>query len=319
LPAHIYISAMNSNDTASCLTMALCVYIFLIAIERKLTVRLLFLLSACMTAAIFTKYTALAVIPAVMITLCAMTRKRAQVLAVTFVLPLACLGFYCAANLKVYGSALPSNHLINDPGMIQPKAEKVDYLDFRPWAAAEDVVLKPGLIGSFWTQLYAKSWFDFEPKFLYFTDPDDSLWTRYYEWLRGEAAFPAENKGFSLFTRLSAMGLMALGLVPLFLMLAGCAQSGSWTGRTLFFPVLIVMNLAIVVFLTLESPVYSSMKAVYLLGSLPSAAALIGFGAMRLEKHIAARRFITVSFALLSVLVIAHVMHIVWSVGIFSL
>ena len=327
LPAHIYISAMFSNDTASYLAVALCVYIFLIAAEKKLPLRWLIYLGVAVTIAAFTKYTSLAIIPAIAGALVAMRIKREidsnkrlmTSLAAIFAIPLFCLSIYCAWNAVAYGALLPSNHRIENPGQVQPKAENVEFLDFRPWAAAKDVVLKPGLLGSFWTQIYARSWFDLEPKFLYFTDPDNDWWNSYYYWMRGEAPFPARAMGFSWFTRFTAMGLITLGLVPLFLLLAGVTRAAAFSGKTLLFPVLSAASLAIVIALTMQSPVYSSMKSIYLLSSLPAFAMLAALGVMRFEKYASARLAIGAIAALLPVLVIAHILHIVWTAGFFNL
>ena len=325
LPQHIYISAMNSNDTISYLAVSFCLYLFLAAYEWNLALPWLVLLSIAVTATIFTKYTALAIIPAMMLTLVIMRLRRAIVstkkmliaAGVIFLLPLACLGFYCASNVRNYGSALPWNNAILNPAQTQPKAEKINFFDFHPAGVMKNTIIYPGILGSFWTQLYAKMWFDFEPKFLYFTDRNDSWWDGYYRWIRGEAAFPAGVMRFSLFTRFLEFCLLMLGLVPLLLLIAGIVRLRDI--KMLIFPLLLLFNLAVVIWLTVVSPVYSSMKAVYLLNSLPAMAVLIAAGTMWFERYIAAKRVICVFFTLLPALVIAHILHIVWSAGFFSL
>jgi len=66
LPRHIYMSAMNSNDTISYLCVAISIYLIIVALERRLPPLRLALLSIVLTVTVFTKYTAFAVLPAVL-------------------------------------------------------------------------------------------------------------------------------------------------------------------------------------------------------------------------------------------------------------
>src|SRR5437764_14482096 len=66
LPRHIYMSAMNSNDTISYLCVAISIYLSIVALERKLAPLRLALLSIVLTVTLFTKYTAFAVLPSVL-------------------------------------------------------------------------------------------------------------------------------------------------------------------------------------------------------------------------------------------------------------
>jgi Dolichyl-phosphate-mannose-protein mannosyltransferase len=69
LPQHIYISAMHSNDTLSYLLTSLCLYLCLSIVRRTPSPWRLVLFSVCATAALFTKYTALVVIPGFVVAL----------------------------------------------------------------------------------------------------------------------------------------------------------------------------------------------------------------------------------------------------------
>src|SRR5258707_7839503 len=66
LPRHIYMSAMNSNDTISYLFVAISIYLTVVALERGLAPWRLVLLSIILTLTVFAKYTAFAVLPAVL-------------------------------------------------------------------------------------------------------------------------------------------------------------------------------------------------------------------------------------------------------------
>jgi hypothetical protein len=66
LPRHIYMSAMNSNDTISYLFVALSIYLLLIAIERKLSLLILLLASIVISITLFTKYSSYVVLPIIL-------------------------------------------------------------------------------------------------------------------------------------------------------------------------------------------------------------------------------------------------------------
>src|SRR2546429_750057 len=66
LPRHIYMSAMNSNDTISYLFVAISIYLTIVALEHKLAPLRLVILSIVLTVTVFTKYTAFTVLPAVL-------------------------------------------------------------------------------------------------------------------------------------------------------------------------------------------------------------------------------------------------------------
>src|SRR5271157_1100295 len=67
LPRHIYMSAMNSNDTISYLFVALSIYLLLIAIERKLSLLILLTTSIVISITLFTKYTSYVLLPIIVI------------------------------------------------------------------------------------------------------------------------------------------------------------------------------------------------------------------------------------------------------------
>jgi len=76
LPRHIYMSAMNSNDTISYLFVALSIYLLLIAIERKFPFLLLLTVGIVISVTLFTKYTAFVVLPVALIVFATCFQKR---------------------------------------------------------------------------------------------------------------------------------------------------------------------------------------------------------------------------------------------------
>jgi len=338
LPQHIYISAMHSNDTISYLFVAICIYLFLIAIERKLPIPWIILLSIAITITIFTKYTAFVIVPTIMIPFVIMLFRRVIIPArrvvasmlISLLLPLSCLGFYIKSNIRDYGEALPWNTAMLNPVLTQPKAERINFFNFKPWIAMKRGILYPESLDSFWTMLYSRMWFDVEPKFLYLTDPDSIWWNHYFCWLRGEEPFPTSAKKFSFLTRFTGGGLIALGMIPLFLLFVGTSRIifGKWSfwGKQIdaeaikmqIFPALLICNLAGIIALTLRNPVYSSIKAAYILSALPAFVVLIACGVMLFEKSKIIKQILAGFFTVLSALVIVHVLHIVSSIGFLS-
>jgi len=333
LPGHIYITAMHSNDTISYLAVAICIYLLIIVIERKLALSWSLLLSIAMTVAIFTKYTAFALIPTVIFSYMIILFRRVIVpakkvmisMAVTLLLPLLFLGSYLFYNIKTYDTALPWNSAILNPVATQPHASDLSFVTFKPWEFMDKPILRPGNLDSFWTQLYSRMWFDVEPKFLYFTDPDDQWWHHYYSWLRGEEPFPAETKKFSSFTRFSGFWLIALGMFPLLFAFAGGLRVlfGEWSlwGKSSgiemvkmqIFPTFLMATLAGLIACAIKNPVFSWIKAIYLLNSLPALAVLLGVGVMLFEKRRIIKGIIGVLFVILFALVISHIVYIVGS------
>lgn len=334
LPRHVYMAAIHSNDAIASLAVAVCAYLLLVVIERRLSLLGLGMLSIAVTIAIFTKYTALVVIPMVLTTfamvfLCRMVTPRRKVtiaLALVLVLPLSLLGGYLYSNLRHYNAPLPWNDTILDTRALQPRDQGgVSFTSFKPWQYMKAPILMPGQLNSFWTLMYSGMWFDTEPKFLFYTDPHDSWWKHYYAWLRGQETFPEEAGALSRFTRFSGTALITLGLVPLFFVLiGGCfalvgnQHVGTAAGcvevtKLQMFLVLFLCNAAGLVLLTMRAPVFSSMKSTYFLSSLPAFAISLARGLMSCEKPPVIRGILGGVFGVLFVLAVLHVFQIGWS------
>jgi hypothetical protein len=257
------------------------------------------------------------------------SRKRIAIaLLATVVLPSAALAVYMLDNWKHYGSALPWNLSIYDPSVHRPRdAGGISFVSFEPWEKLGDPMLVPGELHSFWTLIYTGMWFDTEPYFLSYLDSNQDWWQRYYAWYRGQGPFPGRNPSLSGLTLLSGDGLILLGLVPLVLIVIGLALcvSGRWSrlfratpaqaAALGLFPTLLAFNAAGVIALTLRLPVYNAMKPSYFLISTPAFMIFLGLGAMLCEKHPLSKWTLSVLLGALFALAIAHVLHIVLSMG----
>jgi len=305
LPRHIYMSAMNSNDTISYLFVAISIYLTMVALERRVAPWRLVILSIILTLTVFTKYTAFAVLPAVLVGLVWAYRVRLIVsreqlwlsILAALSLPLLILVGYMASNVRHYHTPLPWNVSIYDPSMDRPRDPGgISFFSFKPWEDVTMPMLAPGKLHSFWTMIYSGMWFDTEPYFL------------------------------SSSTMFAAAGLILLGLVPLALLLIGgflCVR-GKW--KKLFdtspanrasmslFPVLLASNIAGIIALTMRLPVYNAIKPSYLLNAMSAFMVFIALGVMFLEKNRILRRTMLVTSGALFVLVTVHVLHIVLSV-----
>jgi hypothetical protein len=305
-------------------------------LERGVTPWRLLLLSTILTLTVFTKYTAFAVLPPVLLALVwaygvrlVVSRKQLVLSIVAALsLPLLTLAGYIGSNLSHYHNALPWNVSMYDPSAHRPRDPGgINFLSFEPWQDLSMPMLAPGKLHSFWTMIYSGMWFDTEPYFLSFLDRNDPWWQSYTSWYRGEGTFPGKNPSLSLITRSSAAGLILLGLVPLTLLLLGCflCVSGKW--KRLFelnpaqrasmslFPVLVGFNIAGIIALTMRLPVYNAIKPSYFLNSMSAFIVFIALGVTFLEKNKILRGAVLVTSVALFVIVTVHVLHIVFSIN----
>lgn len=333
LPRHIYMGALHANDTLSYLTVAICLYLLLVVVQGKRGVIHLAALSAAICAAVFTKYTALAVMPVVaagfaLLMLPGQAVPRIETLKkalVVLLVPTLLLAGYLLENKRQYGAALPFNTAIFDPAAAQPRDPGgVSFLSFKPWQFIEKPILWPGQLGSFWTLMHSSAWFDSEPKFLPFLEAEEEAWwLAYNDWLAGRAPAPPEYTEGIRSIRWSGSLLVALGLLPLTLALVGlwqcllrsvraiCARDWPSLVPLQMFVVLLLFNIAGVIRLAIGTPVYSAMKASYLLPSLPAFAVFLALGVMALEARSSFKIACGAFFAGLFLLVSFNTMAIV--------
>jgi 4-amino-4-deoxy-L-arabinose transferase-like glycosyltransferase len=331
LPRHIYMSAMNSNDTISYLFVSLSIYLLLIAIERKLSPLILLMASIVISITLFTKYTSYVVLPIILIVFASLFYKRLilprKQVVVSFILvlliPMTLLSVYLISNIKNYDSLLPWNVKILDPSLTQPRDNnQLDFITFKPWESISTPIIVPGKMHSFWTLIYSGMWFDNEPKFLYYLDSNQGWWNHYYGWLRGEKKFPGNNPSMSSLTKLTGSLLIVFGLFPFLLMISGIYNyfRGSWKSWTKvegidvvkmnIFPTLLFTNAVGIIALAVRLPVFSAMKASYFLTSLPAFAVFLSLGLMPCEKNKILKCIICIAFGVLFTLAILHILHI---------
>ncbi|MGV7225207.1 MAG: hypothetical protein ACQ9MH_27290 [Nitrospinales bacterium] len=332
LPRHIYMSAMHSNDTIAGLSVAVCVYLMLVALERKFSYPTIVMSSIGITIAMFTKYSSFVVIPmalsilaAVLLQRIIIPRKRLIIACLLLiVLPLLFLSAYCYSNIKNYSNPLPLN-TDTHPVAAQPSVkDELSFTDFKPWKSIRTPILAPWNLNSFWTLIYSRMWFDMEPKFIYFTDQNSLWWNSYYQWLRGKRHFPS-NIQLSPFTYFTGSALITMGLVPLLFIVIGAYRSifgklgprneisSEVAIKSQIFLVLFLSNAAGIIYIALKAPLYSVMKATYFMGSLPAFAVFLGLGVMACEKQRLVRWIIACFFGGLFVLVALHIVHIAYS------
>jgi len=337
LPRHIYMAAMHSNDNLCILLVALCCYLVLITIDRKLAWQPVVLVGIIITLATFVKYTAFVLFPTVLISMILIPIYIPQIsvsrttTAVLFsLLPaIFLMGTYMDVNIRDYGTPLPWNDKMFNTGAIHPRdPSKISYLSFAPWQYMIEPLIVPGQMHSFWTIIYSGTWFDIEPKFTQVTDINRIWWPQYFGWLSGVMTFPSLPSPLSISTRLLAAGLLICGIVPLMLVIAGIV----WSVRFLIFCkdaaarieavklnlflILLVTNAAGVILLTLKAPVYSSIKSSYFFNSLPAFAVFNAIGIKCIDN----RRWIKIIIAsvciALVLLVILHVFQIAMAFSI---
>jgi len=331
LPRHIYTCVMHSNDTLSNLLVALTAYMMLEAYRRGFGYRYAAMSGLCSVLAVFTKYTSLVVFPMALGIIAPMllrkttvpAKRRVSAVLLMLVLPLMFFSAYLYANSVDYNTPLPLNDdsILARGGANPQTVTKANFTDFRLCEAIRMPILYPGKMDSFWTLVYSGMWFDVEPKFLFLIDGNIDFWGDYYDWLRGERCYPpaiAMTRAESL----TGSALIAMGLVPLMLVSIGffrmfragnmfrCEAPGGASAGMQIFPLLLVFNTTGVVFLTMRVPVYSSMKALYFMNSLPAFSVSLGLGFMLFEKHGAMRMVLTALLILLSGLVTLHILHI---------
>jgi hypothetical protein len=331
LPRHIYMSAMNSNDTMSYLFVSLSIYLILLAIERKLPPLILLVLSIVISITLFTKYTSFVVLTIILIVFASLFYMRLiatrQQVLVSFILvlfiPITVLSADLISNINKYDTPLPWNVKQFDPSLTQPRDDnRLDFVSFKPWESISTPIIVPGKMHSFWTLIYSGMWYDNEPKFLYFLDSNRGWWKHYYGWLSGEESFPGDNPSMSNLTQAIGSGLIAFGLFPLIFIISGCYNffRGSWKSRSKangmdvvkmnIFPALLFSNAAGIIALALRLPVYSAVKASYFLNSLPAFAVFLSLGLMPYEKNKKIKWTIVIIFGVLFALVSLHILYV---------
>lgn len=368
LPRLIYMSAMHTNDSLSYLLVSLAVYLMLIVIDREIsnvsrrrvenvplrgqvpdvtqsretlphwkTTLLIMTLMVVTLLAIFTKSTALILLPAFATVfviafarrMVAYSKRVAAYFVLLLLVPMAIVSSAVLSDLNNYDRPLPLNIELLDVNLTQPPGgDSLSFTSFKPWTTIKSPVLAPGNVESFWTLIYSRMWFDLEPKFLQYTDPDPDWWDAYDDYLNRHDRYDWPGKiSLSLFSRLTGSTLIALGIVPLVLILIGIARAlfGKWALwsetdakevlKVQLFLLLLLFNLAGIIFHTYRHPYYSFMKATFVLNALSSFALFLALGLMWVEKYKVIKWGISIIFGLIFLLTTIHILYIVQSLG----
>lgn len=329
LPAHIYISAMHSNDPASFLSVAVAVLALFRAIESGFANRWLVVLSVTLSLAIFTKALNLVVVPmaaSALLLACASPCRLSvgRFVAKTFLvfaLPAALLVVLGAWYNSLYGTPFIHAHAAELVPLDQlPGRDGMDFWTFKPWTYLEAPLIGPKNVGSFWTLVYGHFWFDVQPMFLWFTDHNDAAWEAYYQYLLRRSPYSG-YPALSLWTRGIATGLLLLGLVPLAIGILGacrflfgrsdpCLRLAS-EARWQIAPVLVLFACSLIgmIGVAIGQPFFCNTKATILLSGMPAFAVCLALGLGSL-RGAAVERSVSVLLGILFALVTAHVVHI---------
>ncbi|MFM7143186.1 MAG: glycosyltransferase family 39 protein [Alphaproteobacteria bacterium] len=331
LPRGIYMAAMFSNDGLSWLCVAVGAWLLLRLLDRGLRPADAAWLGLAAAIAVDVKYTCYVLLPAIVAALAwrlfaAAPGERRRVLvagAIALVPPALVLALYVGQNLAIYGAPLPYRDI--DYGAVQPRDPGgLRWLHFDPRPFFHDPILLPGRLQSFWTLLWSSAWFDTEPKFLDFTEPDTAWWHRYFDWVRG-SPFPAEPVPISGATRALATGLLGCGLAWLGFLLVGLgvllrrlaaalAQGRAGAvdaAKLLSLPVMLATNLVMIALLARIVPFFSTLKASYVMNSLPALLAATAYGVDLAGRARAGRVLAAAALAILTVLSTVHTLRIV--------
>jgi 4-amino-4-deoxy-L-arabinose transferase-like glycosyltransferase len=301
LPRHIYLSSMHSNDTFSYFCVALTIWLALEAGQRKLSPIWLLGLGLSLSVTLFAKLTTLCVLPALLTYSFLVVRgsdiDRTRLVLyglLVFLLPSLLWSGFLINNKVRYGSFIVDiQDQLNLELPQRPGEGNVSFLSFRPDSAIQTPIVSPTYVHSFWTQVYARTWFDAEPRFLCLTAGGRQWCNAVYGYLEDveQDAWPGLERAPARQIQLGR-ALVALGLVPLLLSLLGIyrvfaamRRQGGWMppAALAMLGVLFLCNAAGIVNYALYHPFYSSMKATYLLNSLPTGAALMALGLSALD------------------------------------
>jgi hypothetical protein len=178
---------------------------------------------------------------------------------------------------------LASNQLYFDYAAGQPPGDlsAVGFFDLRLRGLLQEVFMGPQTLSSWWTELFARLWFDYERRF-----------------------FPVANSAMALGRTMYALGLAAV------LTVVGGLSARAWKRqferRDVALLAILLGFLAVPLVQTLRYPVYSSMKAAFILPAAPIMGLALCWGIEGLGTTRAARWWSVLLVALLLVWGLAH-------------
>jgi len=333
LPRHIYMSAMHTNDSMAYMTIAICIYLIIILLEKNVSYAYQALLCILTIGCIFTKYTNFIILPALgFVSIMLLTyyrvasyKKISISILLTVIIPLFVLSFYASNNIKSYGKAFPINTDIYAKIAQPPGKGKISFFDFAPWKTIRTPILSPDNIGSFWTAIHSRMWFDFEPKFVHYLDSDKVWWLIYFQYLKGENIRPPTIK-LPKSIKYTGSSLILLGIFPTLISLIGVIffllgktdftknNGKRFTVYVYMLMLILFCNIGGIIMHTIKNPYYSSMKATFLLNSLPCFAVLLALGVNCFENIKLTKFVLTILFSLIYVVTAIHICHLTFGI-----
>jgi len=230
-------------------------------------------------------------------------------------------------NARLAGSPFATSvEIIDNTMRLQPpgNVSGVSFASFRLPALLDRPWLHVSTLDSFWTEIYARTWFDYGTSLTLFHYEPFALHTL-KSW-----AMPNRTPKQRVINQLTwdlnvtprseavaGRALYVLGLLPTAMLVIGVVV-GFWRiGRdpaNALHALNVVANVAIPLGMTLRLPHYASMKATYALGAMASGAVLVAVGAEALGWHQRRwlRRVVVLNLILLAGVLATHLVHIAY-------
>lgn len=168
-------------------------------------------------------------------------------------------------SLEAHRFMASNQDLLGEPVYQEPgKLTEVSFVDFRLPQLLVEPRLSSRTVSSFWTELFARVYFDYEPRYL----PSTAT------------------------TRWLARALYLVGLVLGVILLVGAIRSLALKHDRAIYRAMLMILVGFVLaplIQTLRFPYFSSMKAVFVLPAVSVACVLIALGAKALESYSATR------------------------------
>lgn len=292
LPRHIYMSAMLTNDSLLYFVMALAIYSLIRCMESQFAPkRLLTLILSCGLCGL-TKASGLAILPIVTISsgIALIKNKRlsqpvkAAIIISVFALSAAISSVKYIDSFRRYGNPFVYNIHFFDNGFGLPPGslDKISFSSFRIAELIKKPVIDKSHLDSFFTELYARMWFDYEGVFIDTQNP--------HAWRPGQP-------------------IVILALLPSIILVygLGVAIKNIPRGDYYFlFVMLFCAGLSIPLLMTFIEPNFSVMKAAFMLIGIPALGALFGLGMRNIAGNKTLIRAAFVNCALLAVCITAH-------------